>query len=168
MSTDAPLVLELAPLPRNQIGPFLVLGLDKDASPEALEAVWAQRLIAARKGQSAVSLEDINWARDLLNDPAKRRRAEVGSLNADTAEGTLRKLREQFMRGAPADRLIESETDLSAYEPPTPAIAPDEIRRQIRVPELPLEFGAVESLLRDAYREPPDPWSFTLDEPNTP
>ena len=29
---NAPIVLQLAPLPRTQIGPFLILGVDKDAS----------------------------------------------------------------------------------------------------------------------------------------
>lgn len=35
-----PVVLELAPLPREQIGPFLLLGLEKDADREQIEASW--------------------------------------------------------------------------------------------------------------------------------
>ena len=31
MPPPEPVVLELAPLPREQVGPFLLLGLDKDA-----------------------------------------------------------------------------------------------------------------------------------------
>src|SRR5688572_1680666 len=76
MAHDGPLVLKLAPLPRNQVGPFLILGVDKDAPRDAIEAAWAQRLIWARKGQTPVPLEDINWAREVLNDPDRRLRAD--------------------------------------------------------------------------------------------
>ncbi len=40
-----PVLVDLAPLPRSQIGPFLILGIDKGADRDALEANWAQRLI---------------------------------------------------------------------------------------------------------------------------
>ena len=36
-----PEVLDLAPLPRAQIGPFLILGVDKDVDRDTLEANWA-------------------------------------------------------------------------------------------------------------------------------
>src|SRR5437899_5211457 len=84
-----PVVLELAPLPREQIGPFLLLGLEKDAGPEQVEANWAQRVIWSRKNQINVPLEDINWAREVINDPDKRIRADAATLNADTIDGTL-------------------------------------------------------------------------------
>ena len=56
-----PVVLELAALPREQLGPFLLLGLDKNADAEAIEASWAQRVIWARKNQIRTPLGDINW-----------------------------------------------------------------------------------------------------------
>ena len=62
-----PVMLQLAPLPRTQIGPFLLLGVDKDADKETVESSWAQRLIWARKGQTRSSLEDINWAREVMS-----------------------------------------------------------------------------------------------------
>src|SRR3954464_6993819 len=96
-SQDAPLVLKLAPLPRTQVGPFLILGVDKDAAKDDVEAAWAQRLIWARKGQTPVPLEDINWAREVLSDAERRLRADVTSLNLDTADATLRKLRQHFL-----------------------------------------------------------------------
>ena len=64
-----PVVLELAALPREQLGPFLLLGLDKNADAEAIEASWAQRVIWARKNQIRTPLGDINWAREVVNDP---------------------------------------------------------------------------------------------------
>jgi hypothetical protein len=72
-----PVMLDLAPLPRSQVGPFLILGVAKDADREALEANWAQRLIWARKNLIKVPLEDINWARELINDPDARLRADA-------------------------------------------------------------------------------------------
>ena len=44
-----PVVLELASLPREQTGPFLLLGLDKTADKEKMEARWADRVRWARK-----------------------------------------------------------------------------------------------------------------------
>ena len=60
MSTSSPLMVELAPLPRSQVGPFLILGVDKDAEKESIEAGWAQRLIWARRNQIPTPLEDVN------------------------------------------------------------------------------------------------------------
>ena len=51
--SQEPVLLELAPLPREKIGPFILLGLEKDASPEEIEAHWAQRVIWARKNHIA-------------------------------------------------------------------------------------------------------------------
>ncbi len=53
-----PVVLDLAPLPREQLGPFLLLGLDKDAGRDQIEANWAKRLIWARKRQFRMALEE--------------------------------------------------------------------------------------------------------------
>src|SRR4051794_36078167 len=88
--------LELAPLPREQIGPFLLLGVAKDADQERVEASWAQRVIWARKNQIQTPLADINWARDELNDAERRARADVTSLNADTGDQLLARLANQY------------------------------------------------------------------------
>src|ERR1700758_3663609 len=98
----APVVLDLAPLPREQVGPFLLLGVDKAAGKDVIEANWAQRVIWARKGQIKVALEDINWAREVVNDPDKRVRADSSSLNSDTTDGPLGRLVERY----PAPRAV--------------------------------------------------------------
>ena len=59
-----PVVLDLATLPRDQMGPFLILGLDKAADKEEMESHWADRVKWARKGLLKVPLEDVNWDRD--------------------------------------------------------------------------------------------------------
>src|ERR1700674_3170594 len=91
-----PVVLELAALPREQVGPFIILGIDKTAGKEQIEAAWAQRVIWARKHQIKTPLEDVNWAREVINDHDRRIRADAAALNMDTSEGVLRRLRERF------------------------------------------------------------------------
>src|SRR6266851_2437623 len=91
-----PIVLELDPLPREKIGPFIFLGLEKDAGPEEIEAHWAQRLIWARKNLIPVALTEINWAREVLNDPDKRIRADAASLNVDVTPRVLEDLTQRY------------------------------------------------------------------------
>src|SRR6516164_9202413 len=91
-----PVVLELATLPREQVGPFLLLGLDKAAGKADIDAHWAERLKWARKGLAKVPLEDINWAREILSDVERRIRADAASLNADTTDGVLAQLAQRY------------------------------------------------------------------------
>ena len=81
-----PVVLELAPLPREQLGPFLLLGVDKAADKEQIEASWARRVLGARKGLISLALEDINWAREVLSDLSRRARADGGAVG-DRGDG---------------------------------------------------------------------------------
>src|SRR5580700_6929196 len=94
-----PVVLELAPLPREQLGPFLLLGLSKTADQEEIEANWAQRVIWARKKQYRIPLEDVNWARETINSSERRVKADLVSLNADTAERALEQRSEERRGG---------------------------------------------------------------------
>ena len=116
-----PVVLELATLPREQIGPFLLLGLDKDADKDQIEASWADRVKGARKTQIKVPLEDVNWAREILNDTARRIRADVTSLNIDTADGVVSQLEKRYGvagRTGKAGRCATCEKPLADYTPP--------------------------------------------------
>src|SRR5258708_3333354 len=121
-----PIVLELAPLPREQVGPFLLLGLPKDAGAKEIEANWAQRVIWARKNQVNVPLEDVNWAREILNDPDRRVRADAASFNLDTLDETIKKIARRYETPAAAARSARPpgvETPPAAYPPP--AAGPD-------------------------------------------
>src|SRR5690348_5376202 len=101
-----PVVLELASLPREQMGPFLILGLDKASEKAAIEEHWADRVKWARRQIVKTPLEDINWAREMLSEAEKRVKADVASLNADTAEGTLAQLaRRHGLEGGQTVRL---------------------------------------------------------------
>jgi hypothetical protein len=161
-----PVMLQLAPLPRTQIGPFLLLGVDNDADRETVESCWAQRLIWARKGQTRSSLEDINWAREVMSSTEQRIRADAVSLNIDVTDGTLRKLRERFQGKRPSDvgaRPLDVEKWLGDYAPAVPVPTVDELRQQVQIPELPREVPAVRVLLEDFARTPVDPWQVDLD-----
>jgi hypothetical protein len=161
-----PVLSEPAPLPRSQVGPFLILGVDKDADRDAIEAAWAQRLIWARKNLTKAPLEDINWARETMNDADLRTRADAVSLNIDTTDGVLKRLRERFggKDQLPAGcRPIDIEKNLADYQPPLELPDLEEVRRQISPPQIPREVPAVQVILEEFVRQPVDPWEVSLD-----
>src|SRR5689334_7486960 len=94
--SNEPVVLELASLPRDQMGAFLILGLDKSAEKKEVDEHWADRVKWARRSLIKVPLEDINWARDVLSDTDKRLKADASSLNADTGDGVIAALARRF------------------------------------------------------------------------
>src|SRR5438093_12037758 len=160
---EQPVVLELAPLPREQIGPFLLLGLEKDAGPEQVEANWAQRVIWSRKSQINVPLEDINWAREVINDPDKRIRADAATLNADTIDGTLGRLAEQYgSSGRPLWQPRDVEKPLVDYTPAVEIPDLDQVRQASVLPEAPSDLPGVSELLEKVSQEPLDPWTIEL------
>jgi hypothetical protein len=165
MPSQDPVILELAPLPREQIGPFLLLGLDKDADKEQIEACWAKRVIWARKNQIRLALEDINWAREVVSDPEKRVRADAGSLNADTADKVLARLGKRYTsteQGRPPWQPLDREKALADYTPPVEVPDPDAVRATIALPEVSAEMPAAAHLLQQSVQQPLDPWNLEL------
>jgi hypothetical protein len=161
-----PIVLQLAPLPRTQVGPFLILGVDKDANRETIEAAWAEKIKQARRGQIKTSLEDINWAREMLTSKESRLRCDAVSLNVDTTDATLRKLRERYQGKQQVEircKPIDTEKWLADYVPALAAPPVDEIRALVVLPEIPREVPAVRVMLENFVKEPLDPWSVQLD-----
>jgi len=158
-----PVVLDLAALPREKIGPFLILGVEKDAAKEQIEASWAKRLIAARKNQLRVSLEDVNWAKETITDVERRVRADATSLNLDLVDGVVRKISRQLgggvggvrptWRPAEADRPPQSGSNVDL---------PDwrNVRDSIILPEIPEDAPAVQTILDRLVDEPIDPWNL--------
>lgn len=159
-----PVILEPASLPREQVGPFLILGVDKVADREEVEAAWAKRLIWSRKNLMRTPLEDINWAREALGDADRRIRADAGSLNLDTSDGMLRRLAQRYGKiGAETGgRPVDIEPPLADYSPPIVVPDPEEVRKEIVVAEAPREFPAVTRILEDFMRQPIDPWDPDL------
>jgi len=161
-----PVVLELAPLPREQMGPFLLLGVAKDADKDQIEAAWAARVIAARKNQVRLPLEDVNWAREVINDPERRLRADATSINCDTSEGTLQQLAERYGAAGPTPAIRwqpwDAEKPLADYSPPVEVPRPEEVRGGLQPPEVPRELPAVAWLVEQLVKEPLDPWNLPL------
>jgi hypothetical protein len=161
-----PIVLELAPLPREEVGPFLLLGLSKAADKEEIEANWAQRVIWARKKQMRVPLEDVNWAREVINDRERRVRADVAGLNLDTSDSVLERLMERYggSKGKGTGwQPLDWEKPLADYSPPTEVPDANEVKSAIRVPDVPLEVPVVLRMLEQFLKEPLDPWKLSLD-----
>ncbi|MCI0378981.1 MAG: hypothetical protein L0215_15340 [Gemmataceae bacterium] len=160
-----PVTLDVAPLPRTQVGPFLILGVGKDADRNAIEAAWAQRLIWSRKGQAKSALEDVNWARETLNDAVRRLRADAAGLNVDTADGVLKRFKERFQgkdKLPPGCRPLDIEKNLADYEPALRLPDREELRRNLPGPEIPREVPAVAVILEEFVRTPIDPWEVDL------
>jgi len=165
MSTG-PIVLQLAPLPRTQIGPFLILGVEKDASREVIEAAWAEKVKMARRGQIKTPLEDINWAREMLTGKESRVRCDAVALNVDTSDGTLKKLKERYQGKQQVEircKPIDTEKWLADYAPATPVPKVEEIRNLVQLPTIPQDVPAVRVMLENFVKEPIDPWQVELD-----
>jgi hypothetical protein len=163
---NVPIVLQLAPLPRTQIGPFLILGVDKDATREVVEAAWAEKVKQARRGQIKTPLEDINWAREMLTTKEARIRCDAVALNIDTTDGTLKKLKERYQGKQQMEircKPIDTEKWLADYVPATPVPALPELRQLVQLPEIPREVPAVQIILENFVHEPLDPWQVQLD-----
>ena len=167
MPPSTPIVLQLAPLPRTQIGPFLILGVDKDASRETIEAAWAEKVKQARRGQIKTLLEDINWAREMLMSKEARVRCDAVALNIDTTDGALKKLKERYQGKQQQVEIrckpIDTEKWLADYSPPTSMPPVEEIRALVQLPEIPHEVPAVRVMLESFVKEPIDPWQVQLD-----
>lgn len=163
---EEPVLLELASLPREQVGPFLLLGLDKTADKETVDAHWAERLKWARKGLSKVPLEDVNWAREILNDLERRIRADAASLNVDTVDGVLAQFAQRYgLQEGKVRRMwqaLENEKELAAYRPAAEVPSANEVRAALVMPDVPEEAPAVPLLLERLAQQPLDPWAIEI------
>lgn len=170
---NAPVVLELASLPREQMGPFLILGLDKACSSEAIEQNWADRLKWARRNLVKVALEDINWAREILRDGDRRLKFDAGSLNVDTTDQVLARLANRYgLRGGQATRRwqpLDVEKALEEYTPPADVPDAATVTAAIHPPEVPAVIPAAVGLLEQLAAQPLDAWApDLLPEPSSP
>jgi hypothetical protein len=161
-----PVVLELATLPREQIGPFLLLGLDKAAPRTEIDAHWADRVKWSRKQQVKVPLEDVNWAREVINDTERRIRADAASINADTCDAILGQFARRYgMEGGQTTRMwqpLDREKALADYRPDAEVPDPVALRQALTVPEVEEEFPAAAVLLEQLVEQPLDPWGLEL------
>jgi hypothetical protein len=156
-SHDVPVAI--APLPRERVGPFLILGVPKDAGDEAIQAAWAQRVLWARQGKTAIPLEDIHWARAVLRDPEQRLAADAASLNPDIAGEELRRLTRLWN--------LDGRPDWKPLDPDPPELetnVPDPValRPTVMAPAIPVDLPGVARWLDDFARGALDPWGLNL------
>jgi hypothetical protein len=172
MAKNEPVVLELASLPRDQAGPFLLLGLDKTADKEKMESNWADRVRRARKGHLKVALEEVNWARNMLADVEGRLRADSASLNVELSDGLLARLATRFAvdgdRGEIRWQPLERDWPVPDYVPPLAAPDVREIASSVDLPEVTDDLPAVRALLEALAAAPLDPWALDLPDPGRP
>ena len=132
-----------------------------------MEAHWARRVIWARKNQIAIPLQDINWAREVLNDFERRIRADIGSLNTDTLDRSLYEVALRFGVGETTSLAWEPcdvEKPLDSYTPAAEAPNMDALLQSITLPEPPFEVPAAMKLLEEFARQPLDPWQVSTNE----
>lgn len=169
--SNEPVVLDLAALPREQMGPFLILGLDKSADHATAERHWADRVRWARRVPPLVkaTLEDINWARQLLQDHEKRLKSDAASLNVDSADTYLAGLSVRFgLSGGEVTRMwqpLDSEKALADYSPAAEVPDLEAVRAALTAPEVPEEMPAAGLLLARLVEAPLDPWGLALPSP---
>ena len=160
-----PMTLELATLAREQMGPFLILGVDKSGAKDKIEAQWARRLKECLSKRVNLAREDVNWAKEMLGDRDKRLRADAASLNLDNAEGTLGQLTTRYNAGAGGGRAwqpLDAERPLSDYMPPAEVPDVEAVRAAVAAPEIPEDVPAAPLLLAGLVRTLPDPWNLEL------
>jgi hypothetical protein len=163
-----PVVLELATLTREQMGPYLLLGLDKSADKEEIDKHWADRVKWALRQPSQVKAtrEDVNWAHEILKEIDRRIRCDVSSLNTDTAEGVVDQLTGRYgvNNGKPgrAWQPLDNEKPLADYRPSTEIPDAAEVRAALVVPETPEEIPFAATLLERLALQDLDPWAVEL------
>ena len=163
-----PVVLELATLSREQIGPYLLLGLDKSADKERIDANWADRVKWSLRQPPLIKIprEDVNWAHEILKEIDKRIRSDVCSLNTDTTDGILAQMIERYgvTGGRPgrAWQPLDNEKPLADYIPPAEAPTAAEVRAGLTAPEIPEETPFAARLLERLAQQDLDPWAVEL------
>jgi hypothetical protein len=151
--------VELAPLPRDRVGPFLILGVAKDADAVTIEARWARSILWARQGKKHTPLGDVHWAREVLRNPDLRFPADVASLNADVVGDDLRKLAILY-------HLDQDRPAWTPIDPEPPAMRgtdipePNDVKATLPVPEIPTELPGVARWLSEFAQAAIDPWSI--------
>jgi hypothetical protein len=150
------------------MGPFLILGLDKAADHTTTERHWADRVKWARRvpPQIKVSLEDINWARQLMQEQDKRIKADAASLNVDTTDTHLATLSSRYgLSGGEVTRMwqpLDTEKALADHSPQAEVPDIETVRATIISPEVPEEVPTASLILARLAEQPLDPWGLEL------
>ena len=136
-----PVILELASLPREQTGPFLLLGLDKTADKEQIDRNWADRVRWALRQPPLIKVarEDVNWAHEILKEIDKRIRSRYPG-EAQVEERAVRMVGDVIpLMGNLCDQLTDQLTKVL-----------DQVRH---LPNYQINWSAVREVMRDLQKE---------------
>jgi hypothetical protein len=143
---------------REDAGPFLILGIDKDADAASIESQYQLRLGMSQRSEIKWTDGDLAWAREQLLDRDLRTAADANSLNADLASGDVRRL----------SRLYRIDSVVPAWEPmdpEPPAELPEAnidlaaLVADMPTPTVPLELPAITRWLDRCAAIGLDPWA---------
>ncbi len=143
---------------REDAGPFLILGIDKDANNASVEAQYESRMSASQRGELKWSASDLEWAREQLLNADRRVVADADSWNTDIASGDVHRLIRLY-------RMENTSAGWEPLDPEPPAELPitnidmDALVAELPLPDAPLELPAIARWLERCGAVGLDPWS---------
>jgi hypothetical protein len=147
---------------REMAGPFLILGVDKDVDDAKIESQYELQRAAVERGECHWSIDDLEWAKRILNDPYRRLEADLDNLNSDLASGEVHRLQRLYhLDGSPPGwEAIDPEPPIDL--PNNDAIDPLTLTKDIPTPEIPFELPAINAWLEQFAAAITDPWTMEL------
>lgn len=145
----------------SDVGPYIILGIDKDADPATLPEVCARRVEAARAGELTWTEEQIVAALEVLHAPEERLESDVESFNTDIASGEVRRLARLYRvdGGGPAWEPMDPEPPTELTELTFDAAG---LAAEAPAPDVPLELPSVETWLTQYAAGASNPWTSEL------
>ncbi|MBX7104629.1 MAG: hypothetical protein K1X57_11145 [Gemmataceae bacterium] len=145
----------------NDYGPFLILGVDKDADAATLAERCADRVESSRRGELRWTENELLAALEQLHTPSRRLVADAESYNPDIASGEVRRLARLF-------RVDGTPPGWEPMDPEPPAESADttidaaSLAASLPAPDVPLELPSVETWLEKYAAAGNDPWTSEL------
>lgn len=150
------------PADRDDYGPFLLLGVDKDADAATVQSHCVERMRWLDEGAGRFQRADLEWAQGELADAEARLAADLNHLNPDLASGAVGRL----------TRLYHLDGTPPGWEPldpePTPALPGGGIidatfaAATLPPPAAPLDFPSLDRWAANLLHVGGDPWSENL------
>lgn len=147
---------------RELAGPFIVLGVDKDADEAAINNHFHLQCLAAARGELQWTQGDLEWARQLLHDSKRRLVADLDSVNADLASGEVNRLSRVYHldRSTPGWEPLDPEPPMAL--PDTADFDPQAMVDGIAKTDIPVELPVIDAWLQKFAGAVTDPWTMEL------
>jgi hypothetical protein len=148
---------------RERAGPFLILGIDKDADAATIAAQFERQRHAVQAGLCHWTLDDLDWARNELQDAKQRLAADLNSLDVDLASGEIHRLARLYSLadGRPGWEPLDPEPKVELMPPA--AVSVERLVADVPQPDVPLEIPAINRWLDQFAHQVADPWTTELE-----